>query len=55
MVKQASFTGVPLFSVTGTQEFENNNALDDLWTINFGTGANIDEQFKRFLKRTTFH
>ena len=25
-----------------------NNALDDLlWTINFGTGANIDDQFKR--------
>ena len=47
MVKQAGFTGVPLFQCDWNSNFEN-NALDDLlWTINFGTGANIDEQFKR--------
>ena len=47
MVKQAGFTGAPLFQCDWNSNFEN-NALDDLlWTINFGTGANIDDQFKR--------
>ena len=47
IVKQAGFTGVPLFQCDWNSNFEN-NALDDLlWTINFGTGANIDDQFKR--------
>ena len=39
MVKQAGFTGVPLFQCDWNSNFEN-NALDDLlWTINFGTGC----------------
>ena len=47
IVKQAGFTEVPLFQCDWNSNFEN-NALDDLlWTINFGTGANIDDQFKR--------
>ena len=47
MVKQAGFTGVPLFQCDWNSNFEN-NALDDLlWTVNFGTGANIDQQFER--------
>ncbi len=47
IVRDAGFTGVPLFQCDWNSNFEN-NALDDLvWTINFGTGANIDDQFKR--------
>lgn len=46
MVKEAGFTDVPLFQCDWSSNFMN-NALDDLlWTINFGTGANINEQFK---------
>ncbi len=47
IVKQAGFTDVPLFQCDWSSNFTN-NALDDLlWTVNFGTGANIDEQFKK--------
>ena len=47
IVKAAGFTGVPLFQCDWNSNFEN-NALEDLtWTINFGTGANIDDQFRR--------
>ena len=47
IVRGAGFTDVPLFQCDWNSNFEN-NALDDLlWTINFGTGANIDDQFRR--------
>lgn len=47
IVRNAGFTDVPLFQCDWSSNFEN-NALDDLlWTMNFGTGANIDGQFKR--------
>lgn len=47
IVEGAGFTDVPLFQCDWNSNFEN-NAQDDLfWTINFGTGANIDEQFRR--------
>lgn len=47
IVKESGFKDIPLFQCDWNSNFEN-NALDDLiWTINFGTGANIDEQFKR--------
>lgn len=47
MVHKAGFTDVPLFQCDWNSNFEN-NALDDLlWTMNFGTGANVDDQFKR--------
>ncbi|MDR1120733.1 MAG: beta-galactosidase [Dysgonamonadaceae bacterium] len=47
IVKASGFDQTPLFQCDWSSNFEN-NALDDLlWTINFGTGANIDEQFKR--------
>jgi beta-galactosidase len=47
LVKSSGFTDVPLFQCDWSSNFEN-NALDDLlWTVNFGTGANIDAQFKR--------
>ncbi|WP_442795955.1 beta-galactosidase [Pelobium manganitolerans] len=47
IVKEAGFTDIPLFQCDWSSNFQN-NALDDLlWTINFGTGANIDAQFKK--------
>jgi len=47
IVKDAGFNEVPLFQCDWSSNFER-NALDDLlWTINFGTGANIDQQFKK--------
>lgn len=50
IVRESGFNQVPLFQCDWNSNFEN-NALDDLvWTVNFGTGANIDEQFKRLLE-----
>ena len=47
LVRRAGFTDVPLFQCDWSSNFTN-NALDDLlWTVNFGTGANIDEQFRK--------
>ncbi|MDR2840061.1 MAG: beta-galactosidase [Paludibacter sp.] len=47
IVKKSGFDKTPLFQCDWSSNFEN-NALDDLlWTLNFGTGANIDNQFKR--------
>lgn len=47
IVRDAGLDEVPLFQCDWNSNFEN-NALDDLlWTINFGTGANIEEQFRR--------
>ena len=46
-IKEAGFTEVPLFQCDWNSNFEK-NALDDLlWTVNFGTGVNISQQFKR--------
>lgn len=47
LVREAGFTDVPLFQCDWSSNFTN-NALDDLlWTVNFGTGANIEQQFKK--------
>ncbi|MDQ1769277.1 cellulase family glycosylhydrolase [Labilibaculum sp. A4] len=47
IVKGAGFNDVLLFQCDWSSNFQN-NALDDLlWTVNFGTGANINEQFKK--------
>ena len=47
MVRKAGFTDVPLFQCDWSSNFTN-NALDDLlWTVNFGTGANVEEQFRK--------
>lgn len=44
---ESGLNEVPLFQCDWNSNFEN-NALDDLvWTINFGTGANIEDQFRR--------
>lgn len=47
IVRQSGFNKVTLFQCDWSSNFLN-NGLDDLtWTMNFGTGANIDNQFKR--------
>ena len=47
LVRESGFSDVPLFQCDWSSNFTN-NALDDLiWTVNFGTGANIDQQFKK--------
>src|SRR5574344_2185691 len=47
IVKGAGFDKVTLFQCDWSSNFTN-NGLDDLcWTMNFGTGANIDQQFSR--------
>jgi beta-galactosidase len=50
IVKGAGFTDVPLFQCDWNSNFENNTLEDLTWTINFGTGANIDDQFRRLLE-----
>ncbi|RHJ85359.1 beta-galactosidase [Parabacteroides sp. AM08-6] len=47
IVKNAGFTDVPLFQCDWSSNFLNNALEDLIWTVNFGTGANIDEQFKK--------
>ncbi|GAB6007444.1 beta-galactosidase [Dysgonomonas reticulitermitis] len=47
IVKASGFNQVPLFQCDWNSNFENNALEDLLWTLNFGTGANIDEQFRR--------
>ena len=47
IVRQSGFDKVALFQCDWSSNFTN-NGLDDLtWTMNFGTGANIDNQFRR--------
>ena len=47
IVRKSGFDKVSLFQCDWSSNFLN-NGLDDLtWTMNFGTGANIDKQFKR--------
>ena len=47
IVKNAGFTDVPLFQCDWSSNFLNNALEDLIWTVNFGTGANIYEQFKK--------
>lgn len=47
IVKGAGFNKVPLFQCDWNSNFENNALEGLLWTINFGTGANIGDQFRR--------
>ncbi|MBQ5741281.1 MAG: beta-galactosidase [Bacteroidaceae bacterium] len=47
IIRESGFDKVALFQCDWNSNFEQ-NALDDLtWTMNFGTGANIDQQFRR--------
>lgn len=47
IVKESGFNNVTLFQCDWASNFTNNGLDDLLWTMNFGTGANIDDQFKK--------
>ncbi len=47
LVRKAGFTDVPLFQCDWSSNFTDNGLDDLLWTINFGTGADIDAQFAK--------
>ena len=47
IVRASGFDKVTLFQCDWSSNFENNGLDDLVWTMNFGTGANIDEQFRR--------
>ena len=48
MVRDAWGSGAPvMFQCDWSSNFEKNGLDDLVWTMNFGTGANIDEQFRR--------
>ena len=47
IVKAAGFDKVTLFQCDWSSNFTLNGLDDLVWTMNFGTGANIDEQFRR--------
>lgn len=47
IVKSSGFDKVTLFQCDWSSNFEKNGLDDLVWTMNFGTGANIDQQFKR--------
>lgn len=47
IIRKSGFDKVELFQCDWSSNFEK-NGLDDLtWTMNFGTGANIDHEFRR--------
>ncbi len=46
IVREAGFNEVALFQCDWASNFTKNGLDDLVWTMNFGTGANIDEQFK---------
>ena len=46
-LRSVGFDKVTLFQCDWSSTFEANCLDDMLWTMNFGTGANIDEQFRR--------
>ena len=50
IVRGAGFTDVPLFQCDWSSTFKRNGLDDLVWTINFGTGANIDAQFAALKK-----
>ena len=46
-LRSVGFDKVTLFQCDWSSNFENNALPDLLWTMNFGTGANVLDQFKR--------
>ncbi|MCI6504553.1 MAG: beta-galactosidase, partial [Prevotella sp.] len=46
-LRSVGFDKVMLFQCDWSSNFENNALPDLLWTMNFGTGANVLDQFKR--------
>lgn len=47
IVRRAGFTDVALFQCDWASNFTNNGLEDLIWTMNFGTGSNIDQQFAK--------
>lgn len=47
MLRKNFGNDVTLFQCDWASNFENNGLDDLIWTMNFGTGANIDQQFAR--------
>lgn len=47
IIREAGFDKVTLFQCDWASNFEHNGLDDLVWTMNFGTGANVDEQFRR--------
>lgn len=47
IVRQSGFDKVALFQCDWASNFEKNGLDDLVWTMNFGTGADIDQQFRR--------
>ena len=47
IVRKAWGEQMPLFQCDWSSNFEKNGLDDLVWTMNFGTGANIDKQFAR--------
>ncbi|MBQ1957299.1 MAG: beta-galactosidase, partial [Alistipes sp.] len=49
-IVRENFGEVALFQCDWASNFTNNGLDDLIWTMNFGTGANIDQQFARLKK-----
>lgn len=47
ILRKSGFDKVTLFQCDWASNFERNGLDDLVWTMNFGTGANIDNQFRR--------
>lgn len=47
IVRQSGFDKVTLFQCDWASNFEKNGQDDLVWTMNFGIGADIDQQFRR--------
>ena len=46
-LREVGFDKVQLFQCDWSSNFTNNGLDDLIWTMNFGTGANIDNEFRR--------
>lgn len=50
ILRKVGFDKVALFQCDWSSTFQNNGLEDLIWTINFGTGANIEKQFENLSK-----
>ncbi len=50
IVKESGFKDVDLFQCDWSSNFKLNGLDDLVWTMNFGTGAKIDDQFRELLE-----
>ena len=47
IIRQSGFDKVALFQCDWSSNFTKNGLDDLIWTMNFGTGANIDNEFRK--------